>query len=86
MKEAIESAGAESVVLADPDGGPAMPGRSIAGSSHAIVVGPEGGFTDRERADLLTAGARPVSLGRRRLRAETAAIVLAAALATTAET
>jgi 16S rRNA (uracil1498-N3)-methyltransferase len=41
----------------------------------AVLVGPEGGFTPEERALLATcAFARPVSLGPRILRAETAAI------------
>jgi 16S rRNA (uracil1498-N3)-methyltransferase len=40
------------------------------------IVGPEGGFTDREREGLLQSGAVPVSLGSSRLRSETAAICL----------
>lgn len=86
VKEAIESAGAEAVVLADPEGGPARPERGEAPSSVVLVVGPEGGFTGPERADLIASGARPVSLGRRRFRAETAAIVLAASLVASADT
>jgi 16S rRNA (uracil1498-N3)-methyltransferase len=42
-------------------------------------VGPEGGFDDEERE--LLAGARMLSVGRFVLRAETAAIAAAAALA-----
>jgi len=38
-----------------------------------LIIGPEGGFTQTERAELMTA-AHPVSLGNRILRAETAAI------------
>lgn len=41
-----------------------------------IVVGPEGGLTDRERAALAAAGARPVSISPFRLRSETAAASL----------
>ena len=41
----------------------------------AVYVGPEGGWTPQERDRLVAAGARPVSLGPRRLRVETAAIV-----------
>jgi 16S rRNA (uracil1498-N3)-methyltransferase len=44
-----------------------------------IVVGPEGGFTDEERAFLLGAGASAISLGPRILRAETAALAALAA-------
>ena len=41
----------------------------------AFIVGPEGGFTSEEVAEAKEAGAVPVSLGLRTLRAETAAIV-----------
>ena len=37
-----------------------------------LAVGPEGGWSDRERAELTTAGAKPLALGTRVLRAETA--------------
>lgn len=40
-----------------------------------ILVGPEGGFSDKEFSALDAAGARGVSLGKTILRAETAAIV-----------
>jgi len=40
-----------------------------------ILVGPEGGFTDAERDEAERKGACIVSLGERRLRAETAAIL-----------
>jgi len=47
-----------------------------------LVIGPEGGLTDAESTRLRDAGARPVTLGRRVLRFETAAIAaLALALA-----
>lgn len=42
-----------------------------------LLVGPEGGFTDDEVATAAAAGYRLVSLGPRRLRAETAAIAAA---------
>lgn len=45
-----------------------------------ILVGPEGGFTDDEVAQAQQAGYAPVSLGPRRLRAETAALAAAAAV------
>jgi 16S rRNA (uracil1498-N3)-methyltransferase len=46
----------------------------VARERHRIVfaVGPEGGWTDEERAMLETRGARPLRLGGRVLRAETA--------------
>jgi len=39
-----------------------------------VLIGPEGGFSQREVEEALAAGARPLSLGMRRLRAETAAV------------
>jgi 16S rRNA (uracil1498-N3)-methyltransferase len=52
----------------------------VAGTSGALLVGPEGGWSDRERGELRAAGWRVVRLGARVLRAETAAVVGAAAL------
>lgn len=43
--------------------------------SLGILVGPEGGFTEEELAAARSLGARPFSLGPRRLRTETAAIL-----------
>jgi len=40
-----------------------------------VLVGPEGGFTNKEVKQAVETGCRPVSLGARRLRAETAGIV-----------
>lgn len=45
--------------------------------SAVLCIGPEGGFTDAEIALAKRAGFQPVSLGPRRLRSETAAIVAA---------
>lgn len=42
------------------------------------IVGPEGGFSEAERGKALEKHVRPVTLGPRRLRAETAGLVLAA--------
>jgi 16S rRNA (uracil1498-N3)-methyltransferase len=53
--------------------------RPIEGGVLAIV-GPEGGFTEGERTELVASGALPVSLGQSRLRSETAAICLLYAL------
>ncbi len=49
-------------------------------SSVALVIGPEGGLTQAEVATLAASGVRPVSLGKRVLRSETAAIALCAAV------
>ncbi len=47
-------------------------------SGIAIFIGPEGGFTEGEIIDAVSAGIIPVTLGPRVLRAETAAIVATA--------
>ena len=52
----------------------ALPG-GLAGAPWAILIGPEGGFSDAERAQLSTLDfAHPVALGPRILRADTAAV------------
>ncbi len=48
----------------------------------AVLVGPEGSFTDREVAQALQHGFKPVELGKRILRTETACIAAAALLLT----
>ena len=64
---ALEEAGARPILSALPDS--RQPGESV-----ALLVGPEGGWTDRERAAIAAAGWTPVSLGQNILRTETAAI------------
>ncbi|QJU56680.1 16S rRNA (uracil(1498)-N(3))-methyltransferase [Sphingomonas sp. AP4-R1] len=65
------------LLFADEAGG--QPIASVAPGAAAILIGPEGGFTDEERARIRAhPKAVPISLGPRILRAETAA---AAALA-----
>jgi 16S rRNA (uracil1498-N3)-methyltransferase len=51
----------------------------------AVVVGPEGGLTEAERAALRAGGFAPVRLGHTTLRIETAAVALVAALVALAE-
>jgi 16S rRNA (uracil1498-N3)-methyltransferase len=46
----------------------------------ALLIGPEGGWSERERKELRAAGWRAIGLGARVLRAETAAVVGAARL------
>lgn len=50
------------------------------GAGLTVLIGPEGGFSDQEVADANGAGWQTVWLGSRRLRAETAAIAVAAAV------
>jgi 16S rRNA (uracil1498-N3)-methyltransferase len=61
-------------------GAPALVPIARDGDAMAIV-GPEAGFTEVEVARLVAAGAERVSVSSNRLRAETAAVVLVAALA-----
>ncbi len=64
--------------FADESGGAPLLGAATRGPA-AILIGPEGGFTDEERAAIRACpAARPVSLGPRILRAETAALAAAA--------
>lgn len=51
----------------------------------AILTGPEGGWTDRERSFALNSGWKPVSLGANILRAETAAIAALAIVSQTSQ-
>jgi len=58
----------------------ALPGIGLAaapkdGAKVLIIIGPEGGFSDNERTSLTGEGAVPFSLGKRRLRSETASIL-----------
>ena len=61
----------DSVLLADPSGGINVPPDK---NKILYIVGPEGGFDDRELALFIKAEARTLSLGTLRLRSETAAL------------
>lgn len=63
-------------LLADLAGGAAP--TIIGDQSSVVAIGPEAGFTQNERADLLAAGFAPIALGPYVLRFETAAIAAAA--------
>lgn len=62
--------------LADAEG--AAPPEVLDGGSVTVVIGPEGGLTEPERAALVSAGYRPLALGPHTLRFETAALAAAA--------
>lgn len=62
--------------LADAAGGP--PPATLDAAPCTIIVGPEGGLTERERIAAIETGYSPVSLGPNMLRFETAAIAAAA--------
>lgn len=57
---------------------PSAPWERLSTAASAVVfIGPEGGFSDREFHAAVEFGAVPISLGPRRLRSETAALVAA---------
>jgi 16S rRNA (uracil1498-N3)-methyltransferase len=64
--------------LADAAGD--APPATLDGVAVTIVIGPEGGLEDPERAALLGAGFRPLALAAHTLRFETAALAAAAAV------
>ena len=70
-------AGCEGRWVLDPAAASAGRWRPAA-TSGAVLVGPEGGWSAGERAELEGLGAEPVALGPRVLRAETAAVVASA--------
>lgn len=59
--------------FADESGGEPL-ATAVHDGPAVILVGPEGGFSEEERAFVLASGARAISLGPRILRAETAAL------------
>lgn len=77
-------AGAETAdikLVLDPNGDVGLAGLSPqAGQSIALVVGPEGGLSERDLATLRAAGFRGLRLGPRILRTETAGLAAVAAL------
>ena len=76
--------GARTLYFADEGGGEPAASAFKPGPA-TILTGPEGGFTDDERAAIRAApNARPISLGPRILRAETAALAALAAYMTIA--
>lgn len=77
IEEAVRDA-AVPVLLATKDLHAAPLRTALGGSSVALMVGPEGDFTDEEVAMALDAGVTPVSLGAATYRSEIAAIAGAA--------
>jgi 16S rRNA (uracil1498-N3)-methyltransferase len=65
--------------MLSPDGA-ALATRAAAPSPLELVVGPEGGFSERERELLAHAACEPVSIGPRVLRTETAPLAALAAI------
>jgi 16S rRNA (uracil1498-N3)-methyltransferase len=83
LSEAIRHEAAYRFLLDEGEAQPilgALPANHQADDSIALLVGPEGGWTDRERAAISEGGWRAVSLGPTILRAETAAIAALAVI------
>jgi len=79
LKQLINRDPARTLYFADEAGGGSAPDTFKPGPA-VIVIGPEGGFADQERAAVRAApNAVPISLGPRILRAETAALAALAA-------
>ena len=76
LEDAIESAAGASVVLVERGGDPIADVLARIGDAGAVTlfVGPEGGWTNGERASFAREAVAAASLGRGVLRAETAAI------------
>jgi len=77
LTEALWSAAGHRFALEEAEAAPILatfPALRRPEDRVALLVGPEGGWTDRERAEIAAAGWKPVSLGAEVLRAETAAI------------
>jgi 16S rRNA (uracil1498-N3)-methyltransferase len=69
---------ARHVYFANESGGD-PPAATFSEGPAMILIGPEGGFAEEERAFVRASGASPISLGPRILRAETAALAALAA-------
>jgi 16S rRNA (uracil1498-N3)-methyltransferase len=75
LEKALAGWPAERTLYFADEGGGAPLADAVEPGPSAILIGPEGGFTEAERAAIRTVPqARPVSLGPRILRADTAAI------------
>lgn len=77
---ALEIMRKHEVLLAAYEGGGSSFGEGNISVDLGIVIGPEGGIDGEEMDALLDIGARPVTLGPRILRAETAAVAALAGL------
>lgn len=86
LKDLLQSASEECRLFLDPLASEAMTQALRPCPAEVLVcVGPEGGFTENELERAREAGVRPVRMGARILRAETAAITAAALVASAAD-
>jgi 16S rRNA (uracil1498-N3)-methyltransferase len=72
LHEWLARGGCAARFVLDGKGEAALSGQSVAGDQVELLVGPEGGFTERELKMAVLAGVRAVHLGPRVLRTETA--------------
>lgn len=70
----------EVVWIAHPGGAPLAALEPAATSAATVLIGPEGGFTERELAQVTASGGKVLDLGEAILRIETAAVAVLAAL------
>ena len=84
LERFLKNSGHHPLYFADEQGGQPL-ARALSPVPAAILIGPEGGFTDEERAMVRELkNAVPISLGPRILRAETAALAAVSAYMTLA--
>ena len=80
LKQLLDERDPERTLYFADEGGGEPVARAFRPGAALILTGPEGGFTDEERASIrAAANAVPISLGPRILRAETAALAALAA-------
>ncbi len=79
LEGALTSAPAP-VIFLDTGGAPPLASMGVPGDTATLCVGPEGGFSEEERALAARLGAQPVTLGPRTLRSRIAAIIAATLL------
>jgi len=78
VRRVLDTAAADAADIADTADRPESGTSSRETAGIALLVGPEGGWTEEERAALAAGGWRPLGLGPRVLRTETAGVVAVA--------
>lgn len=77
LVELINSKKFDYIFFGDPEGLPDFPQKKPRlGENVLLIIGPEGGFSSEEKRIISDAGGIAISLGRRRLRTETATVAL----------
>ncbi len=76
LKELIKHGDTEIIVPYENEEGRSAKDINFEKKKYVAVIGPEGGFEENEISKLIKIGSKPISLGPRILRTETAALVL----------